>query len=156
MEPRPASEGGCAWIAKREGGRPVGEHGSLTVRFNHHHNAGAATTALQERFNSSAHQRRLKGFSGGVLANRADEARGAPSCHRRHRDVGGAAAAPSRDLGCGVGASSPRGVQPHGDLVNQVAHTDDQWGRSGWVRSVNHAGECIGYSLAPWAVSSVG
>jgi hypothetical protein len=75
MEPGTAGERGCTWIAKREGGRPVGEHGSLTVRFNHHDNAGAAATALQERFNSSAHQRRLEGLRGGVVANCTNESR---------------------------------------------------------------------------------
>jgi hypothetical protein len=128
MEPGTTSEGGCAWIAKREGGRAVGEHGSLTVRFNDHHDAGAATTPLQERLNASMHQGRLKGLRRGVFTNSANEARGAPSSHGCHGNVGGAPAASSCDLGGGVGAAPPRCVQPHGNLVDQVAHTDDQWG----------------------------
>jgi hypothetical protein len=131
MEPGTTGEGGCAWIAKREGGRSVGEHRSLPVRFNHHHNAGAAATALQERLHTSAKEGCLKGLGGGVFTNCTDEARGAPSSYGGHRDVGGTPTAPSRDLGGGIRAAPPRCVKPHGDLVNQVAHTDDQWGRGG-------------------------
>ena len=156
MEPGTASEGGCAWITQRECGRAVREHRSFTVRFNHHHNAGAAATPLQERLNASTYQGRFKGLGRGVIAHRTNEARGAPSGYGRHRDVGGTPAAPSRDLGGCIRASSPWCVEPYGDLVDQVAHTDDQRGWGGSVRSVNHVGECIGYSLAPWAVSSVG
>ena len=156
MEPRSANQGSWARVTQREGGCAVREHGALAIGLDHHHDARAAAAALQERFHPSTQKGGLKGFGGGVFTNSADEARGAPSGHGCHRDVGSASAAPSRDLGGGVGASPPRCVQPHGNLVDQVAHTDDQWGRGGWVRSVNHAGECIGYSLAPWAVSSVG
>jgi hypothetical protein len=118
MEPGTTGEGGCAWIAKREGGRAVGEHGSLTVRFNDHHDAGAATTPLQERLNASMHQGRLKGLRRGVFTNSANEARGAPSSHGCHGNVGGAPAASACDLGGGVGAAPPRCVQPHGNLVD--------------------------------------
>jgi hypothetical protein len=118
VEPRAAGEGGCTRITQREGSRAVGEHGSLAVWFNHHHDAGAATTALQERFDTSAHQGRLKGFGGGVVTDCTNEARGAPSGHGRHRDIGGTAATPSRDLSGRIGASPPWRVEPHGDLVD--------------------------------------
>jgi hypothetical protein len=46
MEPGTTSEGGCAWIAKREGGCAVREHGALAIGLDHHHDAGAAAAAL--------------------------------------------------------------------------------------------------------------
>jgi hypothetical protein len=64
------------------------------------------------------HQGRLKGLRRGVFTNSANEARGAPSSHGCHGNVGGAPAASSCDLGGGVGAAPPRCVQPHGNLVD--------------------------------------
>jgi hypothetical protein len=75
MEPGAAGERGWARIAKREGRRPVREHGSLPVWFNDHNDAGAAATALQEWFDPSTHQSRLQGLGAGVFAYRANEAR---------------------------------------------------------------------------------
>lgn len=156
MEPRPTAYGARAWVTQREGGSTVREHSPLTIGLHHHHNAGAASTPLQERFDPSAQKGSLKGVGCGVSANSADEARRTPSSHGGHRNIGGAPAASSRDLGSGIGASPPWRIKPYGDLVDKVTHADDQWGRGGWDRSFNHAGECIGYPLAPWAVSSVG
>ena len=127
MEPRSAAESAWPWVAEGECCSSVGEHGALAVRLNHHHDAGAATTTLEEWLHTSVQESRLEGVSGRVFTNRANEACGAPSCYRCHGNVGGATTAPSRDLGGGIRPSSPWLVQPHGDLVDEVAHTDDQW-----------------------------
>jgi hypothetical protein len=127
MEPGAAGKCIGARIAKGEGSRPVREHGSLPVGLNDHNDAGAAAAALQEGFYAGTHQSCFKRLGGGVFADRANEACGAPSRHRCHGNVGGTPTAPSRDLGGGIRPSSPWLVQPHGDLVDEVAHTDDQW-----------------------------
>jgi hypothetical protein len=102
MEPRSANQGSWARVTQREGGCAVREHGPLAIGFNHHHDAGAAAAALQERFHPSAQEGGLKGFGGSVFTNSTDEARGAPSSHGCHGNVGGAPAASSRDLGGGI------------------------------------------------------
>jgi hypothetical protein len=126
MEPRSAGKRRRTWIAQGERGGAVGEHGSFTVRFNNHHNAGAATPMLQKWFNARTNQCGLKGIGGGILANRPDEARCAPRRNGGYRNICGTAATSSGDLGGGIGAAAPWGIQPHGDLVDEVAHTDDQ------------------------------
>jgi hypothetical protein len=118
MEPRATRKGDSPWVAEGECCRAVGEHCSLTIGLHHHHNAGAATAALQEWFNPSSQEGRLKGLGGGVTPHSTDEARRAPSGYGCYGNVGGAPAAPSRDLGGGIGAASPGCVKPYGDLVD--------------------------------------
>jgi len=126
MEPRSADKRRWARVAQSERGGSVGEHGSFAVRFNDHHNAGAATPMLQKRFNARMDQCSLKGVGGRILAHRPDKARCAPRRYGGYRDIGGASATSSGDLGGRIGPAAPRGIQPHGDLVDEVAHTDNQ------------------------------
>jgi hypothetical protein len=81
---------------------------------------------LQKWLNARTNQCGLKGLGGGILANRPDKARCAPRRNGGYRNIGGASATSSGDLGGGIGAAAPRGIQPHGDLVDEVAYTDNQ------------------------------
>ena len=126
MEPRSAGKRRGARVAQGERGGSVGEHGSFAVGFDNHHDAGAATTTLEERLHSSVRECRLKGVSSRVFTNRANEACGTSRSHGGHRGVRGASATSSGDLGGRVGTSSPRLVQLDRNLVNEVAHTDTQ------------------------------
>ena len=118
MEPRSAGKRRGARVAQGERGGSVGEHGSFAVGFDNHHDAGAATPMLQKRFNARMDQCSLKGVSSRVFTNRANEACGTPRRYGGYRDIGGASATSSGDLGGRIGAAAPRGIQPHGDLVD--------------------------------------
>jgi hypothetical protein len=80
---------------------------------------------LEEWFHPSVQEGRFEGVSGSVFTNGANEACGASRSHGGHRNVGGAPATSTRDLGGGIGAASPGCVEPNGDLVNEVADADD-------------------------------